>query len=828
MINKENLDKLYNGVLEDGELTTRELTGFGFNSKDLNELIKKGSIIRVKKGLYALKSVDELFYYGKQLNAQKEYDKAIKCFQKCFEIDSNHSEVCFELFLISIENKDYKKAFEYFNVLFNGINEFYNRDCNFYLYLLSMITEIPEEYKEYAKSLKFKDFKVDFEDGRYLNIHIQNKIRLSAFNQRFGFAVKQLKESIQESGKTTVTDLLIKLLLSQAIAVQIQKRNKIINFIKEKKYQELIDFYNIMINYHALSNSDNYIIKLTNDLLNIINTKKIPNVKIKDTKDVYAAIDGKNYKLALSLEIARNQKYNSNRDIDSIYLLLDEINKEINNLKDNVKDNIIKSKENNIIETKLKFIDVIKKLMNNDLDNALKSLRDYLHLINKSEYEFLIMNLIKISLLEKDFAFTKPMTVLTLVSRENYSFDISTYIQEFYINLSQNKFEKARIYLDIITNGNKLGQDYVITDGLYQVLETSEKMLDYKKNSTTLDVVDETLENSKKNQTINIQKQGSYTELQGQIAEPIFSIHQKPQVQHESIRKEEITQEKRDSEKKFMDKKYEELLDKKDAILLKPMNSERINNILKIIGDYQDMVAFVIGKRNQQQIVLRYKPSLQHVNVEELIKEGNKAYKEENYDECIEKYLQLLQVFKEPRAIIYAKLGLAYMKKMQIQLAIDYLTIATDLSQKENVEFDFSCILSRLKGDITKEDSKPYFKMFQEDFDYSDVNDYYGIDNFVEINSYINESGLDVDTACEQLGLSLEEIDIIKLIYAREFYTQGYYDKGDIFLKAVERSKNKTQKTKKIFEEIRKNKRFYQNRKNDNNTKLVLTLLPKK
>ena len=53
-----------------------------------------------------------------------------------------------------------------------------------------------------------------------------------------------------------------------------------------------------------------------------------------------------------------------------------------------------------------------------------------------------------------------------------------------------------------------------------------------------------------------------------------------------------------------------------------------------------------------------------------------------------------------------------------------------------------------------------------EDFDYSDVNDYYGIDNFAEINSYIIESGLDVESACKQLGLTPEKIDIVNLIYS--------------------------------------------------------------
>lgn len=76
--------------------------------------------------------------------------------------------------------------------------------------------------------------------------------------------------------------------------------------------------------------------------------------------------------------------------------------------------------------------------------------------------------------------------------------------------------------------------------------------------------------------------------------------------------------------------------------------------------------------------------------------------------------------------------------------------------------------------------------------------------------------------------VNLEETDIVKLLYAREYYTQGDDDKGDLFLTSVERSKNKTNKTRKIIEEIRKNKRFYKNRQEDTSTELVLSLVPKK
>lgn len=843
MISEENLNKLYRDVLEDTQLTTKELNGLGFNSKDLNDLIEQGNLTRVKRGLYSLKSVDGLFHYGKKLIMQKQYDKASQCFQKCFEIDSTHKGVCFQLFLRCIQDRDYKKAFEYFDVFYMSENEFYNADSNFYLYLLSMITEIPENHREYAKFLKLEDFRVDFKDKRYADVSKQNKIRLSAFNQRFILAVKQLNETVQEKGNLSVQDLVIKTLLSQAIEVQTQNRNNVINLIKQKKYEDVITLYEKMASSHRLSLSNSYTFILTKELLDIIHSKNIPERQVFSTENVFEAIDGKNFELALDLTTARNQKLNVGKDDNAIYLLLDAIVNKCRELNDNISQEskmvastkieraIKPSEEKHSAETgqitKTTFADIVKFLMNGDLDNSFRTLRTYLVSINKSDYEFLIIDLIKMSLLEKDIAFTKPMTTLALISRDNYVFDISTYIQEFYINLSQNKFEEARIYLDIVSKGNKLGQDCVIADGLYQILEASEKMLNYKKNSVTLNTVDEALENSKKTADSNsCQEKPQKEPLVGE--EPIKQELQ-GQDDREATPKEEIAQETRDAEKEFMDKKHEELLNDKGIILLGHMNDDKIDRIFDMVSDYSDMVAFVIGEGREEQVVLRYKPIIdEYVDSKSLIEMGNQAYKQGNYDECIRNYLQLLQLFESPRSNIYSKLGLAYLKKKQIPLAIDYLTIATYLAKKENIDLDFSDLLANLKGDIPLENRKPYFRMTQKDFNYSDVDNYYGVSDFEKINAYIAESGLDVESAGEQLGLSLEEIDIIRLIYAREFYAQGNYDKGDLFLRAVEMSKNKTGKTIKRLNEIRKNKIFYQNRKRDSSVKLKLSLAPKK
>jgi len=844
MINDETLKNLYEGVLNGSELTTKELNRYGFNSKDLSYLIEQGILERIKRGYYSFLKINDLFSYGKKLIVKKEHEKASKYFEKCFELDPTHSGACFQLFLRSINIKDYETAFKYFDVLLGTDNLFYTADNNFYLYLLSIITDVPDKHKEYAKYLKFEDIRVDFRDKRYQDIPQQNKIRSAVLQRKFPYALKQLKDLTNQHGSLTIQDIITRTLLFQATEVETISKDTLISLAKNKSYEDILDYLEEKQKRHNLSLTDSYILKLVNEIIDIEEKKRVPERKINQSENLFEAIDYKNYELALKLCEDYNNRNNIDCSQNTINLLLIDIcnlikqyslpNKEIEEIKkdemavNNVEESILNSSNLSICAS---FSDVIGFLMKSDLENAFRTLTSYMESLNKKEYEFLIIDLIKISLIEKDVGFTKPMIALTYISRENFKFDISNYIQEFYVTLAQNRFDEARIYLDIISKSNKFGQDCILTDGLLQVLNNAETMIKNKTNNELLDNVENALVNSK-NASISQSKATSTTvKLQETIIQTeLPSVRENVEKTSSVTKKVEktiSTLETRNSEKEYIESKHEELLNGQGMILLKPMNDERRKRIQEMIKEYTDMVSFTIDNGNEKQIVLRYKPEINgFVDIKNLIQFGNQAYKQGNYDECIQNYLQILQ-FREPKTFVYAKLGLAYMKKHDKGRAIDYLTVATQLSKQEDGEFDFTELIAGLNGLIDKEDKKPCIKMKTYDFT-NDIQNYYGIENFDEITSYILECGLDVESACKNLGMTEEQTDIVRLIYAREFYSQGDYYKGDQFLNSVEKNKNKTKFVLKLFEEIRRNKRFYFNRNSKKSQKLVLTLQPKK
>ena len=163
-----------------------------------------------------------------------------------------------------------------------------------------------------------------------------------------------------------------------------------------------------------------------------------------------------------------------------------------------------------------------------------------------------------------------------------------------------------------------------------------------------------------------------------------------------------------------------------------------------------------------------------------------------------------------------------------MEKAVDYLTIATAKSiYEKDGQYDFSDIIASINGKRKRNWTKPNFEMDIQEFEKEHPYDL-GIIDIEKIKAYILESDLDIESACQNLGLTSEETDIVILSLAAEYYTQGDYRKGDQFLNAAEKSPNKTKDTIKLLETVKLNKKFYANRAYEGMPCLSLTLQPRK
>lgn len=433
-------------------------------------------------------------------------------------------------------------------------------------------------------------------------------------------------------------------------------------------------------------------------------------------------------------------------------------------------------------------------------------------LLNKLDANSVEFNIIR-ELLKRaiKIQMTSKNNVLNLVKSKRYE-EIVCFLKS---KLKQHDLRKIEIYILKLANEILRIQN---TLKIPEQLDLKERKLFDAINTNNFSVA---LELSIENNIINnVNENDSALELLlTDLQELICILDPKENRSKKDIKY--FVQDRIDKEKIFLDKKRSELLKNKAIILLDEMPRERAKRLNKIANKYSDISSFIIGDDDKSQVVLRYNPYLDDpVSVQNLITKGNLAYKEGNYDYCIECYLQLLR-FGTPSILVYVKLGSAYMRKYDKEKAIEYFSIATHLSKEENGEFDFTELIENLKCSIRK----PKFEMQISDFTNDDK--YYGIENIDEITNYIMTSNLDVESACEKLGMNIEQIDIIRLIYAREYFSHGYNAKGEEFLKVVEKRKNKSLFVKKILDEIRKNKKIYSNRPSENSWQLKLTLKPR-
>lgn len=301
-------------------------------------------------------------------------------------------------------------------------------------------------------------------------------------------------------------------------------------------------------------------------------------------------------------------------------------------------------------------------LLKFDFESALSNIKNYLKKLNKREYEFLFVDLIKISFMEKDIAYAKIQLELDNISQDNYQFNLANYILTFYNEMAKNNLSVAKLYLDIITQMAKLGNEFIFIAEMTKLLEMAEQNRD-NKDDLSLDIL----------------------------------------VMSKAKRSEDVPQDSTSLNSKswaseFLYAKYQ-ILKPQGIVLLNPMSREKEEVILKEVLNYDDVIAFVIGEGDKRQIVLRYYLAKQIVNYKRLIELGNQAFNEGNYDECICKYLELLSCGK-PSSITYSRLGLAYLKKNNRFLAIDYLTVANELSKQEGLNYDYTKKIANLKKSV--------------------------------------------------------------------------------------------------------------------------------
>lgn len=485
---KEKL--IYDILILEGALTTKNLNANKFYPADLTKLVKNGFLIRTKRGTYSLGNFDNFIEYGQELLIVGENEKAKKCFDICMENELAAKKVIFMNILLSIKNKQYNEVFNLIDKLDSYDNNSFNADTNLYLFLMSMLTEIPEKNKEFVKYIKFEDAKLYNDDLRFSNIKIQNDIRKTIFTQKFTLAITMIRKELENDQNNLYLNIL-KELIEQVLIVMNKDRETILDLIKQKNYKELISFLTKKSERQNLGTSDRIALELSSIYDKISEEKIIPvPTVIRKATCIEQAIAFNDFSQALTLAEEYIKKNKMDSRTNPMYLILKDIINIINKIKNGediqVVHTIVSKSPSHAttLESKKVVSEIIDKnyfenfvysLLTNDIDNAIANLKNYMLEKGKSEYESFVLNLIKLDLIDSNLTFKDSILNILSVIKGTFNYDIVSYVNNFYEKVANKEYEKAKIYLEMINKAELFGKSCAFVEILEKLLHSLDK-----------------------------------------------------------------------------------------------------------------------------------------------------------------------------------------------------------------------------------------------------------------------------------------------------------------------------------------------------------------
>ena len=263
-----------------------------------------------------------------------------------------------------------------------------------------------------------------------------------------------------------------------------------------------------------------------------------------------------------------------------------------------------------------------------------------------------------------------------------------------------------------------------------------------------------------------------------------------------------------DKKENLLSRSYESVLIDGKIVIVSSLSDNQIERIQKRISDYPGMDCFVVeidGKKNLifKETMPIFVPA---INTKEITDKAESAYLTGSYDEAIRESKKLILVTR-PNSYTFSRLGLAYAKKKEISKAIETLKIAKGLSINENQKLSsgYDSIISDLEEVLENSnyENSPSYDLITE------VDSNYVINNFDNISESIANTGLGISDACILLGIKGEALNIMRLLYARKFYSEGQPRIADAFVRIVEASDCETSLTNEIKEEVCSCKNLY-------------------
>ena len=248
---------------------------------------------------------------------------------------------------------------------------------------------------------------------------------------------------------------------------------------------------------------------------------------------------------------------------------------------------------------------------------------------------------------------------------------------------------------------------------------------------------------------------------------------------------------------------------KDGIILLDSLSKSKMWHVFNNIKKFSDVSGFTVGADNHQRIVLKHKVNYtEFINIGELCRAVNQTYNDKDFETCIKAGRKLLTITSLAPSL-YGKIGISYIRVGEIDTAITYLTVATELSKKEHTNYDYTDIIYALRENKknigTDIEIKPKVKMTEEDFKQDNAK----IDNLADIAIDFS-AGVSINEIANKYNLDMSQICIVMLAFAEQYYIDQNDIMGDKCLKWIERVPDKSNTVKRLYKRLIEQRKLYQ------------------
>lgn len=318
----KKIEIIYKMLINGIKLTNNTLSIYGFTQEEIEKLITKKIIEMQQDGIYKLYQVDKLRKYGVSLLLNGHYKEADLCFKISYELAPTGKMICLQAMLSALHKKNYKKIFEIYSNLEKIHPEKNSKDNLLYLYLLSIITEIPEEYREKARQIKPLEMMLPNKVG----LKVENEIRKYIGQHKFTYAHQLIcQRMVKEINYSTKFEL-IKKLCAEAIEQTKKMKEQLFHLIASNQYEQILELLLEQQNQRELSELELNILLISNAIVKISKTGTIPEKTIQSTNNMQKAILGNNFKLALDINEEFLEFNKIPKESNLINMLLNKIN----------------------------------------------------------------------------------------------------------------------------------------------------------------------------------------------------------------------------------------------------------------------------------------------------------------------------------------------------------------------------------------------------------------------------------------------------------------------------------------------------------------------